>query len=630
MTPRSLLTARLAIVVFCAALAPAGWAQSVVRTIATGNGPRSIAVDAAARRVYVANEFSNTVTAIDADTYAATPIAVSNRPQYVAVNSRTHKAFASHGDATQVMIDGATGATTPLPTNGNGPMVVSESTNIVYMVRLGPADEVTRIDAAARTWYSMATDSYSPVAEVLDDAAHKLYVVGYATGDVRTVDITSSSDHPPTKTVPVWGKPTAIALDPATHKLWVVGEDSRGPINVVDIATNTATYFAPAGHAAMGKAVAVNTKTNKVYAAFQGEVAVIDGATHAMNFIASGAVGTTGPVAIAVDEAANRVYVANAQGFVTVIDGATNSAKQVPVSGSPNAIALDPRTGRVFVVSDVVSVIDPGVAAGTPPPPVRPAAIDVQGLWWRGPSESGWGINLTHQGDTLFATWFTYGADGSGQWLVMSNGARTGDQAYTGTLYRTTGPAYTGTFDPSRVVATPVGSATFTFTDANNGTLNATLDGASFTRPIVRETYASPVPTCTLGGSQGATPNYQDLWWRSGGGEPGWGINITHQGDILFATWFTYDTDGKGLWLVGPNVARTGNGTYSGTLYRTWGAPFNAQAWSPSSVSAMPVGSVSFTFDDANGGTFTASVNGTTVTRPIRREAFATPTSVCG
>ena len=613
----------------CALASPA-WPQAVTHALATGNGPRAIAIDAAARRVFVANEFSNSVTAIDADTLASVTIPTGNRPQYVAVNSRTHKAYASNGgDSSQTAIDPATLATTPLPTGGNGPMVVSESTNTVYIVRLGPADEVTRVDATANTWYTMATDSYSPVDEALDDAAQKLYVVNYATGDVRTIDLKSTSDFPPTRSVPVWGHPTALALNPVTQKIYVVGEDSRGPINVVDVATNTATYFAPAGHAAMGKAVAVNTKTNKVYAAFQGEVVVIDGATNAMTFIPSGSAASVGPVAVAVDERNNKAYVANAQGFVTVIDGVTNAARNVPVSGSPTAIAVDPNTGRVFVASDVVSVIEASGTTTTPPPTTRPAQLDVQGLWWKGADESGWGINLTLQGETLFSTWFTYAADGSGQWLVMSNGARTGDQAYSGTLYRTTGPAYSGAFDPAKVAATPVGTATFSFSDADHGTMNATVDGVAFTRAIVREVYGSPVPMCTLGGAAGATVNYQDLWWRAGGGESGWGVNITHQGDILFLTWFTYGTDGKGLWLVGPRVERTGNGTYAGTLYRTWGPPFNAQPWNTSSVSAMPVGSVSLTFTDASNATFTATLEGNTVTKPITREAFASPTSVC-
>ncbi|HXF79596.1 MAG TPA: YncE family protein [Usitatibacter sp.] len=628
MPPRRILR-RTAVLAACALAAPA-WAQSVTHTLATGDGPRSIAVDAAARRVYVANEFSNSVTAINADTLASVSVAAGNRPQYVAVNPRTHKVFASNGDSSQTVIDPATLATTMLPTGGNGPMVVSPSTNIVYLIRLGPADEVTRIDASANTWYSMSTESYSPVGEALDDAAQKLYVVNYATGDVRTVDLTSTSDHPPTKTVAVWGHPTALALNPLTRKIYVVGEDSRGPINVIDVATNTATYFAPAGHAAMGKAVAVNTRTNKAYAAFQGEVVVIDGATNAMTFIPSGSASSAGPVAIAVDENANKVYVANAQGFVTVIDGATNAAKNVAVSGSPNAIALDPTTGRVFVASDVISVIDPSGASTPPPPPLRPAAIDVQGLWWGGAPESGWGINLTHQGDTLFATWFTYDASGKGQWLVMSNGARVGDQSYSGTLYRTTGSAFNGPYDPSRLVVTPVGTASFSFADPDHGTFSATVDGATVNKAIVREVFASPVPACTLGGAPGPLPNYQDLWWRSGGTESGWGINLTHQGDIIFLTWFTYDADGTGMWLVGPRLQRTGNGTYSGDLYRTAGPPFNSQPWNSSSVSAMPAGRASLSFSDASNATFTATFAlGLTVTKAISREGFASPASVC-
>jgi hypothetical protein len=37
--------------------------------------------------------------------------------------------------------------------------------------------------------------------------------------------------------------------------------------------------------------------------------------------------------------------------------------------------------------------------------------------------------------------------------------------------------------------------------------------------------------------------NYQGLWWKSpAGSESGWGINFAHQGDVIFATWFTCRT----------------------------------------------------------------------------------------
>ena len=63
--------------------------------------------------------------------------------------------------------------------------------------------------------------------------------------------------------------------------------------------------------------------------------------------------------------------------------------------------------------------------------------------------------------------------------------------------------------------------------------------------------------------------NYQDLWWaRTAAAESGWGINLSHQGDTIFATWFTYDIDGSSLWLV-VTALKTAPGVYTGDLYRT-------------------------------------------------------------
>ena len=46
------------------------------------------------------------------------------------------------------------------------------------------------------------------------------------------------------------------------------------------------------------------------------------------------------------------------------------------------------------------------------PATLPPASLNFQGLWWNAPagSESGWGINFAHQGDVIFATWFTHDA----------------------------------------------------------------------------------------------------------------------------------------------------------------------------------------------------------------------------
>jgi len=313
---------------------------------------------------------------------------------------------------------------------------------------------------------------------------------------------------------------------------------------------------------------------------------------------------------------------------VAVSGGAARCTTSALASGS-HAISGQYWGDSVYgtgIVGPITQTVNAGTVAAT-----AGAAVNVQGLWWGAAngSQSGWGLNLVQQGTTVFATWFTYDTDGTGMWLVMPNGAPSGNNAYTGALYRTTGPAGTAaTFNPANVGTTSVGTASFNFTDSNNGTFSAVVNGSTVTKSITREIFGA-APTCTVGGSLGGTANYQDLWWQASGAESGWGLNVTHQGDVIFATWFTYDANGKGMWLVAPNLAKTANATYSGTLYRTTGPAFNSAQWDPSAVTATPVGSATLAFGDVSHGTFNATVNGASVTKAIAREVFATPPSVC-
>ena len=119
-------------------------------------------------------------------------------------------------------------------------------------------------------------------------------------------------------------------------------------------------------------------------------------------------------------------------------------------------------------------------------------------MWWNAPagSESGWGINFTHQGDTIFATWFTYGLDGLPLWLSVT-AQKTGPGTYAGTLYRTTGPAFNAVpFNPAAVAATPVGTATLTFASGNSGTFAYTVNGVAQVKPITRQVFAVPGTAC--------------------------------------------------------------------------------------------------------------------------------------
>jgi serine protease len=257
--------------------------------------------------------------------------------------------------------------------------------------------------------------------------------------------------------------------------------------------------------------------------------------------------------------------------------------------------------------------------------------VQAQGLWWAAPaaSESGWGINFAHQGDVIFATWFTYDASGKAWWLSMT-AARTAANTYAGTFNQTRGPAFNAVpFDPAQVTATAVGDATLTFGDNDNATFRYTVNGVTQTKAITRQVFG-PLPTCVYGlhPQLAAATHYQDLWWAAPAGvESGWGMNLTQQGNVIFATWFTYDTDGSPLWLVG-TAADEGAG-YSGDLLRTTGPAFNAVPFDPAQVGRTVVGTFSLSFADGNAGTFRYTVNGVTQTKAITRQVFRAGGTMC-
>ncbi len=118
------------------------------------------------------------------------------------------------------------------------------------------------------------------------------------------------------------------------------------------------------------------------------------------------------------------------------------------------------------------------------------AATNYQDMWWI-PAESGWGVNITQQDNTMFAVWFIYGSTGQPLWLVMSNAQRSGTSGNTfiGDLFQTTGTAFsTAPFLPLQTSnVTRVGQATFVFSDARTGSLTYTVNNATVVKQITRQ-----------------------------------------------------------------------------------------------------------------------------------------------
>jgi DNA-binding beta-propeller fold protein YncE len=165
-------------------------------------------------------------------------------------------------------------------------------------------------------------------------------------------------------TLPVSGR--AIAINRTTDKVYVVG--GLGPhsvVSVIDGKTQSITSL-PAGPSPV--AVAVDEATNKIYVANQGglyggeiflgdgNITVIDGVTNATTTVVDP--NAKFPCSLAVNSSTNKVYVRNwGSANVTVIDGGTNSTATVTDPNAPQpqecsgAVAVNPTTNRIYVAN---------------------------------------------------------------------------------------------------------------------------------------------------------------------------------------------------------------------------------------------------------------------------------------
>ncbi len=126
------------------------------------------------------------------------------------------------------------------------------------------------------------------------------------------------------------------------------------------------------------------------------------------------------------------------------------------------------------------------------------------------------------------------------------------------------------------------------------------------------------VVNCTVAPAPPAA-NYSDLWYNPN--ESGWGVAfVQHTSGMAFVAWYTYDTFGNPKWYVASSCRVAGSGC-TGTLYETSGPPFGP-SFDPSRVVVRTVGTISFSFSSANSGTMSYTVNGSSGTKSISRQAY--------
>jgi hypothetical protein len=128
---------------------------------------------------------------------------------------------------------------------------------------------------------------------------------------------------------------------------------------------------------------------------------------------------------------------------------------------------------------------------------------DFSDLWYNAPAESqsGWGVNVSQQGDVIFATLFVYGQDNTPRWYVAPAVAATGSNTFGGQLFTIGSGTWFGAPWTGITGIRAVGNINFTFGTSTTATMSYTVDNVQVSKSIVRQSWRADVLTGTYVGA---------------------------------------------------------------------------------------------------------------------------------
>ncbi len=197
-----------------------GLPGTVAGTIQVGSSPTGIGVNTQTNKIYVANEFSNTVSVIDATTNTVIKtIPVGTRPLDVDVNMQTNKIYvANYNSNTVSVIDGTTDTVVSTITVGSNPQLaaVNPTTNKVFITN-NLSNTVSVIDGGSNTVVSTIPVAAGPGGIGINTVTNKIY---YPTNS-GTVQVIDGNSNAIITTISVGGSPDYIGVNAITNKIYV-------------------------------------------------------------------------------------------------------------------------------------------------------------------------------------------------------------------------------------------------------------------------------------------------------------------------------------------------------------------------------------------------------------------------
>ena len=293
------------------------------------------------------------------------PLGPGERWDYATFDSASGRVYVAHGDHVSA-VNGETGARIgdigPLPGGTHG-IAVTPDQHIGYTDD-GKAGIAAAFDPATLKIVKTIPAAIDADGIVYDPASGHVFVIEGDSGSVTVIDPKADA---PLSTIAV-GAPLEAGVADGRGRLYVDGVDQHD-IVVIDTKANAVVSHYSMPDCQRPHGIAVDPQTARVFATCVNKVMVVVDATNG-KIVASLPIGA-GSDGAAFDPVRKRAFSSNGEGTLTVVQesGPDSFAvlADVPTQRGARTIALDPKTGRVFLpVADVVKVDPPAKPGGRP------------------------------------------------------------------------------------------------------------------------------------------------------------------------------------------------------------------------------------------------------------------------
>jgi YVTN family beta-propeller protein len=247
--------------------------------ISSGSFPIGIDINPISNKLYVANQFSNTISVIDIEkSEVEKNIDVGNSPYDVDVNPFSNRIYTSNRDSDTIsVIDGFNNKELTKISVDDSPLGIgiNLATSWIYVANFN-SKTITVIDAIENQVIKTLKYASLPYDIVINPHTNKVYVSDLGKDSVLVLD---GNNNSLVSTIPVGSKPSVLAINTQTDTIYVSNfqNDSVSVINGTSnkIETNIKVGDSPVG-------IAVNPRTNKIYVdnLKDNSISVINGTTN--------------------------------------------------------------------------------------------------------------------------------------------------------------------------------------------------------------------------------------------------------------------------------------------------------------------------------------------------------------